>query len=553
MAGRWRVEEVIGAGGFGVVVRAAPLAGGRPVAIKLLRPELLSDGRVVKRFLREASLVQRLAHPNTVRLLDVGQTAEGGPFLVFELLAGRPLDRVLRLEGRLEPERVSRIAAQVLESLREAHGHHVVHRDLKPANVFLGDSPGARDHVKVLDFGIGKALDGAGQTVLTLAGRVVGTPSYLAPERLRGEASDTPASDLYALGLIMAELLSGRVAVTGSSFDAICAVHLSDAPIALPAEALGSPLEPVIRRAVEKDPSRRYGSAAEMLAALQPGGAAASAPTPAAPRRRSRRAFVAALALGVVIFAAGGTAAGLLIASSARSPVSSSPARPPAAPPRLTPEYVEQRLRQSGWAFSPMEVRDHGAVRTEFFSRVDLEEPRGIVSLTHFPHVDVAHGFELQWAATPNHAIAREGTTVLDVALNTRQASDTLLTFILDSSAPVPGVAANTAPVEGWPWLTTDFIAGRLQLDGWTTELEALREDNVGRIGSVLASRSDSHRGSVILYRVSSPIAATALEGSFRQNPILVVAREGTALLLVNVGDRAESERVLAVILAGRP
>jgi serine/threonine protein kinase len=558
--GRYRVEEVIGRGGFGVVVRAVQLNLGRPVAIKLLRPELLATELIVKRFLREARLVQRLEHPNTVRLLDVGQTAEGVPFLVFELLTGRPLDRVIRLEGPLEAGRVARIAGQALKALVEAHERQVVHRDLKPANIYLCEYQSERDYVKVLDFGIGKALDasGPGFTVLTQAGKIVGTPNYLAPERLRGEASEAPSSDLYALGLIMAEMLAGRAVVSGPSFDAICAVHLAEAPLELPPAVVGSPLAPVIRRAVEKDPARRFTSAAEMLAALRPERAAAASAL--APPRLSRRALIAVVALCVVIFAAAGTGVGLLAAWLARPP----------APSWSSPERIEQRLRLDGWIFGR---EDSGALdaRVSLFQVSNLYGQRGVVAVYSFPNPAQMAVAVQSWQVSPQVAAVQDGATALIVQLGSRYESEALLADLLAERLPIapapppvpaPGPAAFPTPppisdpqassTEGWPWLTPDLIADRLRLDGWTIGSRESNERPLFRVWSFGVLRS-SEAGSVMLYRYQDLQLAQIMEGNYGSASRIAVAREGTAFLFVSAGDRAVSERLLAFILAGRP
>jgi hypothetical protein len=279
VAGRYRIVALLGQGGFGVVYRAVQLDGGREVALKMLLAAALEQDDGLARFQREAQLAQRLQHPNTVRLYDFGQVEGGLPFIAWEMLRGRPLDEVLRTERGLPHARVARIAAYVLKGLTAAHGIGIVHRDVKPSNLFLCDLTGEPDFVKVLDFGIAKSA-WAGPA-LTRAGVILGTPSYMAPEQVaRGEV--TPATDLYALGLVMAEALAGRPVFTGDSALALCMAQLSEAPVPLPAVVLSSPLAAVITRATRKDAAARYASAAEMLAQIE-----ASGPTLAAPAGRS--------------------------------------------------------------------------------------------------------------------------------------------------------------------------------------------------------------------------------------------------------------------------
>ena len=266
---RYRIERAIGRGGFGCVYLAHDGKLERPVALKVAWPEPGSDDRL-KRFLREAELSRGLSHPHTVRVYDVG--SDPLPFIAFELLDGESLARRLSRLGALGAEETRRIAASVLKSLMEAHALGIVHRDVKPANVFLCRYAGETDFVKVLDFGIAKAPR---RTELTAHGWLVGTPQYMAPEQITG-ADLTPRADLYSLGLVMAMMLSGEPLVSGGTAEVI-ADQLSDAPLALPPAVLQSPLAAVLRRAVEKDPARRFSSAAEMLGELE--GAHPVAPT----------------------------------------------------------------------------------------------------------------------------------------------------------------------------------------------------------------------------------------------------------------------------------
>jgi serine/threonine-protein kinase len=261
---RYRIEQRIGQGGFGAVFQATQLNLGRAVALKVLHAALLEGGGL-QRFQREAALVQRLDHPNIVRLLDFGRAQDGSPFLVFELLKGQTLESVIVRTHGVPAARVARIATQILKALMEAHSLGIVHRDIKPANVFVSDFQGERDFVKLLDFGIATGND---EQVLTRRGEVVGTPAYMAPEQVSGRGA-TFASDLYALGLLMSEALSGRPVFEGMSGVEIAHAQISQNPVPHAAAALQSPLGQVILRATQKQPERRYGSAGEMLAHLE--------------------------------------------------------------------------------------------------------------------------------------------------------------------------------------------------------------------------------------------------------------------------------------------
>jgi serine/threonine-protein kinase len=371
---RYRIEELIGRGGFGAVFRATQVNLGRAVALKVLLPETGDDARV--RFQREAELVQRLDHPHVVRLLDFGHADDGAPYLVFEYLAGSTLEQALRAGGRMPPSRVARIAAQILKALMEAHAAAVVHRDLKPANVMLCSYQGEPDFVKVLDFGIAKQ---GGASALTQQGMLLGTPAYMAPEQILSRPP-TPATDLYALGVLMSEALAGKPLFAGMALGEIVQAHTSASPLPHPPEVLASRLGPVIHRATQKDPDRRYPSAAAMLADLEASRAhdpAANelAPTPAMPvphlglpppapravRQRSRAPWIVGAATIVV---AAGTGAVLVARSDAGRPSASRPPALPALPEerddgspitgttrlgQLTVDSMIQRLQAAGY------------------------------------------------------------------------------------------------------------------------------------------------------------------------------------------------------------
>jgi eukaryotic-like serine/threonine-protein kinase len=265
IGGRYQVVAEIGQGGSGTVYRAVQLGLGREVALKLMHPQQMEPGKL-ERFKREAELGQRLRHPNTVQLIDFGVHEDETPYIVFELLEGQSLSAVLKREHSLSWQRVARVATQVLKALMEAHGAGIVHRDIKPANIFLTSHAGEPDFVKVLDFGIAKSLRW-GTKALTRQGEIMGTPGYMAPEHIESRPV-TPASDIYSLGLMMAEMLSGKKTFAGSSVDQIVQQVSAD-PVPLPAEVLASPLRDVILRATQKRMELRYQNAGEMLRDLE--------------------------------------------------------------------------------------------------------------------------------------------------------------------------------------------------------------------------------------------------------------------------------------------
>jgi serine/threonine-protein kinase len=268
---RYRLNEVIGEGGFAAVFRATDLRVEQEVAVKVLDPLMSRRPRYVARFNREIRTITSLRHPNTITVTDRGTTDRGCLFLVMELLQGKPLDRLLKEEGSLAPERVAHIALQVLKSLAEAHDKGIIHRDIKPANVFLVRMAGEKDFVKVLDFGIAKSMeedDSSG--ALTCTGEVLCSPHYVAPERLR-ENVTFPASDLYSLGIMMLELLDGRPPYDGDNAMSITICHaMVHEPVPIAPEHLNGPLANVLRRSTAKLVEARYQSADAMLADLQP-------------------------------------------------------------------------------------------------------------------------------------------------------------------------------------------------------------------------------------------------------------------------------------------
>lgn len=244
------------------------------VALKILLPEQL-DGVGRDRFRREAELGERLTCPHSVRLHAHGEDELGMPYIAFELLEGQSLSSWLSERGPQTPESTARIARAALEALAEAHDLGMVHRDIKPANIHLCSYGGHADFVKVLDFGIAKR-SARDATQLTAADVVVGTARYMAPEQLRGEEI-SPATDLYSLGLVMAELLAGEPVFRGTTID-VCIEQVSPRSVPLTASVRGSPLGALIARATDKDPGRRFQSARELLAALPVPGHRATLP-----------------------------------------------------------------------------------------------------------------------------------------------------------------------------------------------------------------------------------------------------------------------------------
>ena len=268
---RYEVLHKIGQGGFGVVYQARQIAIGRMVALKILLPDADTiDPQAVERFRREAVLISSLESPNTVTLIEFGQTANNLLYTVMEFAKGETLRGILAAEGVLVSERVVHIGKQVLNSLGEAHSRGIIHRDLKPANIMVGEYANQKDHVKVLDFGIAKILkSGDTQSTLMLTGRLVGTPRYMAPEQLRG-INPTPAADLYAVGLIMYEMLTGTPVVTATDAMEQIEAQMREQSFTVPPDVPGCPAElvAVVNKSLRKDPLERFQSASSFSEAL---------------------------------------------------------------------------------------------------------------------------------------------------------------------------------------------------------------------------------------------------------------------------------------------
>jgi serine/threonine-protein kinase len=264
---RYELAEPLGHGAHGTVYRAVQSPLDREVALKLWDGASLDTPGSFDRWAREVKLLKRLAHPNTVRLFDFGTTDQGVPFIVFELLRGRPLGEEIA-RGPMPAARVARVAGQVLRALMEAHGLGIVHRDIKPSNLLLVDFAGETDFVKLLDFGVARGVDIGPSRAITQSGQLIGTPRYMAPEQVK-EGQLGPATDLYALGLTMAEMLAGAPVFAEVSPLLVYVQQSSPNPVPLCPAVTASPLGDVIRRATAKPMEQRFGSAAEMLAALE--------------------------------------------------------------------------------------------------------------------------------------------------------------------------------------------------------------------------------------------------------------------------------------------
>ncbi len=266
VATRYRVMEEIGRGGYAIVYKATDTHTDEIVALKTIRPIAPRPQEVVARFRREADMISRLQHPNIVLVHDYG--FEEDLYLAMELLQGYPLSDILDGVRGISLRRAVAIAQGVLSGLTAAHAQGIVHRDLKPENVFLVQQTDGREVIKVLDFGIAKFTFDDGNPALTLKGRAMGTPTYMSPEQAKG-ANLTIRSDIYAVAVLIYEMLCGVPPFQGDSAMDIMLKHVNDPPppVTVP-ELRGTPFDWAVAKGLSKKPDNRFRDAHEFLAAL---------------------------------------------------------------------------------------------------------------------------------------------------------------------------------------------------------------------------------------------------------------------------------------------
>ncbi len=261
LGGRYWVLSVIGRGGMSVVYKAKVKDTGKIVAVKTLRTQSMTDDMVVKRFQREAELLSRLNHPRIVNLHAYGSSARGQPYFVMDYLQGENLTDLLKRENHLDPERFQDIFVQVCAAIEHAHRHGAIHRDVKPGNIMLTRQGRTNDYVKVVDFGIAKMAEEAQR--LTRMGEVWGSPIYMSPEQCMGATVDE-RSDIYSLGIVMYESLTGKVPFLGRNYADTMTKQISDNPAPFsqirPDLKIPYSLEKVVMAALEKQPESRYQS-----------------------------------------------------------------------------------------------------------------------------------------------------------------------------------------------------------------------------------------------------------------------------------------------------
>jgi serine/threonine protein kinase len=371
---KYRLDSYLSKGAMGAVYRATHVMLGREVAVKLINPDLVTSPDVVRRFQREARAVTLLNHPNIVDVYDLGQASDGTLYIAMELVVGDSLAAVIRSSGPLPPSRIVGIMRQVVSALALAHRREIVHRDLKPHNIMITRGDDGGELAKLLDFGIAKTFESEA-TQLTATGFAIGTPKYMSPEQAMGVAVDG-RSDLYSLGIIMYEMMTGEVPFNDPSIPALLVKHMHESPVP-PSQRrvdlqIPPALEAIALRCLEKDPAQRFQTATELGAALQslpldegldavppsstlpatelhapaqsgtrPTVPAAVQPAPplpvAAPAPPRNRARVAAIAAIVVVL---GMIGGGYVAMTRRNDVPP-PAVETAAPPVTTPAGAE--------------------------------------------------------------------------------------------------------------------------------------------------------------------------------------------------------------------
>lgn len=377
--GKYRLDAFLSRGGMGAVYEATHVMLNRKVAVKLISPALVSSPDTVRRFQREARAVTHLNHPNIVRVHDLGQTADGSLYIAMDLIAGEDLNAVIERSGTFEASRIVHILRQVVSALAHAHAQGIVHRDLKPHNIMIGRGQDGRDLATLLDFGIAKTFEVDAQTKVTSTGFAVGTPHYMSPEQAGAGPVDA-RSDLYAIGVILYQMLAGEPPFADASTPAILVKHLTETPVRpsakRPERAVPPGLERIAMRCLEKKPEARFQSADELLRTLEAGDSTAdynAAPTvpvavpktrttPAAtaaaiPQPRSRwRAYAAGAAIVAMLSV---VAVGLVNRSNRRAaaaPPESTPQAQP-EPAAVTQEPVEPAQQDAAGGRSPMMSR----------------------------------------------------------------------------------------------------------------------------------------------------------------------------------------------------
>ncbi len=359
-SGEFLVKHPLGSGGFGMVYLAEQVAIGRDVVVKVIRRALTDEPKVAERFRREARVAARISHPNIVEVITAGDCGDDELYLAMEYVPGPTLADVIATDGRLPAWRALHIVEQIAAALAAAHAAGVVHRDLKPANVILADIPGRVDHVKVLDFGIAKSLDGEteGRSALTASGAIIGTPAYMSPEQVSGKLVDG-RSDIYTLGVMLYEMVTGAHPYEATTPVEYIIHHLQD-PITpaserVPGVTVAPEVEQIILRCTAKSPEDRFHDAEALRQAVRHALQTSTVDSATIPRVRpptaqapppnpgTRIAAVVAGALFVAVLMGAATLWFVVRSGDAPAPTPTEPAAPAArsaaAPPSTAPGH----------------------------------------------------------------------------------------------------------------------------------------------------------------------------------------------------------------------
>src|SRR5580698_1594449 len=274
LAGKYRIERVLGVGGMGVVVAARHEQLDQLVAIKFVREDALGNEDAIERFLREARSAARLKSDHVARVIDVGKLESGAPYMVMEFLDGDDLARILEERGPMAPDAAVHLILQACDAVAEAHAAGIVHRDLKPENLFLTQTVTGRPKIKVLDFGVSKSsgMTTGGRGALTQTRSMLGSPLYMSPEQMRSAKDVDARADVWALGVVLFQLLTCRWPFEAQNMPELCLKVVTEPPQSLAAlrPNLTPALVAVIERCLEKDPKGRYPDAAALAEALEP-------------------------------------------------------------------------------------------------------------------------------------------------------------------------------------------------------------------------------------------------------------------------------------------
>jgi serine/threonine protein kinase/tetratricopeptide (TPR) repeat protein len=534
------ILDLISVGGMGRVYRAQQSALGRTVAVKIIHPHLLADENSALRFMTEARAASQLNHPNSVSVFDFGRTDDGQPYLVMEFLRGKDLARIAYEEGPLPFPRVVDVLRQVLAALSEAHDLGIVHRDLKPENVILEPLRRGGDFVKVVDFGLAKLKADAQAPSVTSPGIVCGTPDYMAPEQGRGDAIDG-RSDLYSVGVILFQLLTGRLPYEADSPTQVVMMHLTipvpDPRQVAPERTIPDPLVNIVFRAMSKDSRDRYQDASEFSEALRQALTVIESQPPSTAAWENRLSIPPA---GITSCGA----CGLVVAATkfcgecgARLPQRSGP--PQATSGTLIPLVITGRDDELAWLEERREKARTGVVAARLVGEPGAGKSRLVRELLRFAESDgdlsALVGPDPHLAEVPHHTLR-----------------EALMNLTGRSPAELTSPGPDGAPPEALKGIQ-DAFSDTIRDDGRTpAERRRARADALRWALAVAGRRAASGRvvlGIDELHRVDAPsrTAFADVIGEPRQQAVLVVATHTPGF------DPGWSSEASARLIAGLP